>query len=43
MGYEFINFDNWWNGTQGNPIADYNYYRNNSYIYHQLHMTLFIL
>ena len=32
MGYEFINFDNWWKGTQGNPIADYNYYRNNSYI-----------
>lgn len=32
MGYEFINFDNWWKGTQGNTIADYNYYRNNSYI-----------
>lgn len=32
MGYEFINFDNWWKGSQNIDIADFNYYRNESYI-----------
>ena len=32
MGYQFVNFDNWWKGTQNIAIADFNYYRNNAYL-----------
>jgi hypothetical protein len=32
MGYKFVNFDNWWKGTQNITIADFNYYRNSAYL-----------